>query len=356
MDFFAHQERARRNTGRLVVLFVLAVLGIVASVYAAAIVAGLMAGILEVPTGRQPDPLAVWWNPALLAGVVLCVFAVVGLGSAHKLAQVSAGGRTVAEMLGGRIVEPGARDPLERRLLNVVEEMAVASGVPVPGVYLLDEEAGINAFAAGFAPGDAVIGMTRGALEKLSRDELQGVVAHEFSHVLNGDMRLNLRLLGVVAGITVLGTLGWIVLRSTARVGTGRKKGGGVAAVIAFAAALAVIGFVGSLFGSLIKAAVSRQREFLADASAVQFTRNPGGIAGALRKIGGFPSGSQVADSHAPEIAHMLFGEHGRRSLAQLTATHPPLAERIRRIDPSFAGKLERRAEPSDAEVDAARG
>ena len=331
MDFFAHQERARRHTGRLVVLFGLAVLGIVASVYAAAVVAALMAGVVEIDP-RGAGPLEVWWNPALLAGVAVCVLAVVGLGSAHKLAQLSAGGRAVAEMLGGRLVERGARDPLERRLLNVVEEMAVASGVPVPAVYVLDREEGINAFAAGFAPGDAVIGMTRGSLEKLSRDELQGVIAHEFSHVLNGDMRLNQQLIGLSFGILVLSLMGRWLLRSARYARRGRNSGG-IAAALLIGVALTLIGAIGVFCSRLIKAAVSRQREALADASAVQFTREPQGLAGALKKIAGY--GARITSVETEEVAHMLF-ERGSRAFSGWFATHPPLVERIRALDPTF--------------------
>jgi Zn-dependent protease with chaperone function len=226
-------------------------------------------------------------------------------------------------------------------LLNVVEEMALASGTPTPPVYLMDREDGINAFAAGFSPNDAVIGVTRGTATRLDRDELQGVIAHEFSHILNGDMRLNLRLMGLLHGILIIGMLGYFILRmSFFSQGRRRSRDGkdGVPIVV-IGAGLAVIGFAGTFFGNLIKAAVSRQREFLADASAVQFTRHPDGIAGALKKIGGFAQGSSIENPNAPIASHMFFGR-ATSGFNAMFATHPPLAERIRRVDPSWDGEF----------------
>ncbi len=241
-------------------------------------------------------------------------------------------------------LHPDSTDPDERRLLNVVEEMAIASGLPVPPVYLLENEPGINAFAAGHTPGDAVIAVTSGTLRRLSRDELQGVIGHEFSHILNGDMRLNIRLMGVLFGILVIGIVGWIIFRSSFGSPTrcpdddDDRKGFNPIPLIGLA--LYVIGYVGVFFGNLIKAAVSRQREFLADASAVQFTRNPDGLAGALKKIGALAEGSQIQDPHAEEASHLFFGKAvgGLDHFFGLLASHPPLVERIRRIDPSFTG------------------
>jgi Zn-dependent protease with chaperone function len=352
MDFFEHQEVARKLSGRLVLLFGLAVLGTVLATY---IVVALFVTYLQQPSPEQADLTGgmAWeglWNAPLLLAVGGGVILLVGGATLFKLAQLRAGGHVVAEMLGGRRIEPGSSDLAERRLLNVVEEMAIASGMPVPMVFLLDREAGINAFAAGHGVDDAVIGVTRGALDTLTRDELQGVIAHEFSHILNGDMRLNLRLMGVVYGILVIGLAGWMILRSArfhAATRSRRDRGGGaVLAWLALGVALWIIGAIGTLFGNLMKAAVSRQRELLADASAVQFTRNPAGIAGALKKIGGFAAGSDIEDVHAKEVSHMLF-DHGRSMaalnrgwLGPLLSTHPRLEERIRRIDPSFRGEF----------------
>ena len=231
-------------------------------------------------------------------------------------------------------------DQVERKVLNVVEEMALASGLPVPPVFMMDREQGINAFAAGYQPEDAVIGVTRGCVEQLSRDELQGVIAHEFSHILNGDMRLNIRLIGIVHGILLVGLIGYYTLRIAAASGGRRSsnnKGGGGLAFLGLGLGLMAIGFIGTLIGNLIKAAVSRQREFLADASAVQFTRDPNGIAGALKKIGGLNTGSKVTVAKAAEASHMFFAE----GVSELFATHPPLAKRIARIDMFWQAEMQ---------------
>ena len=245
-------------------------------------------------------------------------------------------------MVGGRLVDPQTADPAERRLLNVVEEMSLASGVPVPPVYVLDNEPSINAFAAGYQPNQAVVAVSRGCLEYLTRDELQGVLGHEFSHVLNGDMRLNLRLIGIVYGILALSIVGYYVMRSAGWCGflarTRTSRGDNGAAIFLIGLALCILGYLGVLLGNIIKAAISRQREFLADASSVQFTRNPAGLAGALKKIGGLTDGSRIRDAHAHEISHMFFGDAFAGSIFNLFATHPPLEERIRLLDPSFAG------------------
>jgi len=349
MNFFEHQEVARRNTGRLVVLFALAIIGIVALVYVAITIALSFSGAVNVEDGL--------WRGDLLLYTTLGVLAVVLASSAYKIASLSEGGKVVAEMLGGRLIDPGTDDLGQRRLLNIVEEMAIASGTPVPQVYFMAEESGINAFAAGHSPSDAVIGVTRGCVEQLNRDELQGVVAHEFSHILNGDMRLNIRLMGVIHGIIVLGLIGYFLMRSSVYSGSGRRrgsndKGGGVLAILAFGVALIVIGYVGTFFGNLIKAGVSRQREYLADASAVQFTRNPDGIAGALKKIGGWQSGSKMRAPQAEEVSHMLFGAGSRSFLGASFSTHPPLADRIRRIDARFDGEFESSGEPPRPRTD----
>jgi len=241
-------------------------------------------------------------DPRLILLVGGSTLAVIGLGTAYKISSLRGGGPAVAEQLGGRLLHPNTDDADERRVLNVVSEMSIASGVPCPPVYMMADETSINAFAAGNSPEDAAIGVTRGCVQKLNRDELQGVMAHEFSHILNGDMRLNLRLMGLIHGILVLGILGTVLLRSGAygglAAGGGRRDSGrgGAAVIILIGGAVMVIGFVGTFFGNLIKASVSRQREYLADASAVQFTRNPQGIGNALRRIG---EGSSVGDRPA---------------------------------------------------------
>ena len=351
MDFFAHQDRARRNTRWLVGLMVVAFVATVVLVYVVAVAVVLGGHDSDLQRAGGPFDRTNWWQPDLFVLVTAGVSFVIGGGSLYKTLQLSGGGEKLAEMLGGRRLPPDARDPLERKVLNIVEEMAIASGTPVPPVYLLDHETGINAFAAGLDLDSAVIGITRGAVEQLSRDELQGVVAHEFSHILHGDMRLNLRLIAIVHGILVLGLIGYYAMRLAAASGGRRRSnnkegGGAIAAIILLGLALMIIGYVGTFFGSLIKAAVSRQREFLADASAVQFTRNPGGIAAALARIA-TADGSKLETPRAAEASHMFFAS----GLWTLFATHPPLAERIARIDASKAALL---AEASPAAATAA--
>ncbi len=337
MDFFEAQERAKKRTTRLVVLFAFALLGLIAAGYVA------LVGALTWTDARTPDGIGFapgWWQPRLLAGVSAVTVAIVGVASLFKWLTLRSGGRAVAEMVGARALDPSTRDPAERRLLNVVEEMAIASGVPLPAVYVMDGENGINAFAAGLTTSDAVVAVTQGTLEKLSRDELQGVVAHEFSHILNGDMRLNVKLTAIVFGILVIGLIGRGVLRSLrfSRPRQNSKNGGGAVVILAAGLALMILGYIGFFFGRLIQAAVSRQREYLADAAAVQFTRNPAGITGALKKIGGYALGSNLVSNQSAQIGHFFFAQGFRARLGGLWATHPPLPDRIRAIDASFDG------------------
>ena len=330
MNFFQAQDRARRNSVLLFFLFAAAVASLAILVY-------LAAAFVLHPKGPGADPLPEF-NPDLFLKTTAGVLAIVAFGSLTKtLALAAGGGAAVAQAMGGKLVPPATRDPLERRLINVVEEMAIASGVPAPQTYLIPDPA-INAFAAGTRPDNAVVGMTRGALEALSRDELQGVVAHEFSHILNGDMRLNLRLIGILHGVLLIGYIGYFILRSSLYGGMMRSRdsrGGAAAALPLIGLALVIAGFAGSFFGNWIRAAVSRQREFLADASAVQFTRNPRGIGGALEKIG-ILSG-KLSSPRASECRHMCFADSVASGFANPFATHPPLPVRIRRIFPQWS-------------------
>src|SRR6478752_2727573 len=349
MDFFEAQDRARRRTKRLVLLFGLAVAGTIAAGYFSALLIMNQAGGLEKHgrnysySSARSGPIA-WWNPQVFFWVAASTVGVVGLASLFKWGQMRGGGAAVAEMVGGRAVDLKTTDLRERQLLNVVEEMAIASGIPVPAVYILEDEPGLNAFAAGLRTTDAAVAVTRGTLNRLTRDELQGVIAHEFSHILNGDMRLNVQISAIVFGILVVGLIGRGVLRGMmygrVRSGSGKDKGGGVVVIAAIGLALFLIGYVGYFFGRMIQAAVSRQREFLADASAVQFTRNPDGIAGALKKIGGYALGGNMVNSHAGEIGHFFFAQAFRSGITGLLSTHPALDERIRAIDPRWDGKL----------------
>jgi Zn-dependent protease with chaperone function len=342
MDFFASQDAARRKTMWLTVYFALAVIAIVVVLYIVACLTLVGAEGYSSESVPTVTPSR-FWQPGLLLAVTLGTLAVIGSGSAYKTLELWGGGEQVALLLGGRRLQPNSTDPAEKRLLNIVEEMALASGISVPPVYVLDEETGINAFAAGFTPNDAVIGVNRGTIDHLSRDELQGVIAHEFSHIFNGDMRLNLRLIGLLHGILLISIIGYFVLRISGLSGSGRSsnrggKQGGALPLLVFGLAMWLIGYIGLTLARLIKAAISRQREYLADASAVQFTRNPDGIAGALKKIGGLMEGSRVTHPEAETASHMFFGA-AKWSVSNLTSTHPPLLERIRRIEPTFDGR-----------------
>ena len=342
MDFFTAQDNARRKTGRLVVLMVLAVLALIAvTTLAITIALHLMGEQSATQTNLSAQGMWSALSIELVTGVAIAVLAVVVLGGLFKRSQLRRGGRVVAEALGGREINLNTRDADERRILNVVEEMAIASGTPVPSVYVLEEES-INAFAAGYQTNDAVIGITRGTIRNLTRDELQGVVAHEFSHILHGDMRLNMRLISILHGILIIGLLGGTLLRSMRfrRVGGGKRDNSG-AVVLALGAALMLIGYAGTFFGNLIKSAVSRQREYLADASAVQFTRNPKGIGNALVKIGSHSQGSHLQATQAAEFSHLFFGQGVRQGFSQMMATHPPLKDRIKRVMPDWNGRFE---------------
>jgi len=340
MDFFAQQEKTRKKTKWLIIYFILAVAVMIAAIYIAAVV--IFSGVqLHQHRGNYYNdgsaPQNSLWDPQIFLGVALGTIAIILIGSSYKTMALAAGGSAVSEMMGARLVSANSTDPDERKLLNVVEEMAIASGVPVPQVYVMDDEDGINAFAAGHKPGDATVTVTRGCMKLLSRDELQGVIGHEFSHILNGDMRLNLRLMGTIFGILCLAIIGRILLQ-TAR-GGGRSRGQNPLPILGLA--LLIIGYIGVFFGRLIQAAVSRQREFLADASSVQFTRNPNGITGALKKIGGLgENGSRLAHAHSEELSHMFFGNGISEAFIGLLETHPPLPDRIRVFDPNFDGKF----------------
>lgn len=341
MNFFEHQDRARRNTRYLIFLLIAAVLSLVA------ITTLLFATLAYFGEEHRNETAQTTWqgimhalSPSAFLWIAVGVSGVVVLGSLFRFAQLRGGGKSVAEAMGGRLLAGNTQDADERKILNVVEEMAIASGTAVPPVYLIEEES-INAFAAGYHPQDAVIGITRGCIQSLSRDELQGVIAHEFSHVFHGDMRINMRLISLLYGILVIGLIGEFLIRiaGNRNVSRSNSKDNSPAALLALGVGLLVIGYTGIFFGNLIKSAVSRQREFLADASAVQFTRNPEGIAGALKKIGGSSYGSELKHEHAAEFSHMYFGQ-GVKSFFNLMATHPPLEDRIKRIQPNWNGEF----------------
>lgn len=350
MDFFGHQDQARKRTKQLIVLFVLALFTLI-------FLTNLMvAGFLWSQPDMLPREVAaevhgaslleifqyMSWQIWLTISAIICSF--VGIAYLYKAVKLSSGGSSIAYSLGGRLIEPSSEDFYERRLLNIVEEMALASGMPVPQVFLLDDEIGINAFAAGFQPSDAVIGVTKGCLTKLTRLQLQGVIGHEFSHILNGDMRMNMRLIAILFGILCIGLLGRFILD----LGSGRRhrhtsksdKNG--APIFLIGLGLMVLGYSGVFFGKMIQSAVSRQREYLADASAVQFTRDPQAIAEALKVIGYGGIGSAIGSSQREEFSHAFFGNAIYNNFSNhfgFLSTHPKLEERIRRIDKNWDGE-----------------
>jgi Zn-dependent protease with chaperone function len=347
MNFFESQERAHKHTTLLIVLFGVAVIALIVM---ANVLTLVVFGFVNSQQMRDGQTFFAQMDWEMFATVGAGVSVVVLVGSLYKMMALSAGGKVVAESLGGVLIPRNTEEPNQRKLLNVVDEMAIASGTPAPPVYLLTDEPGINAFAAGFSPRDAVLGITQGAIEQLSRDQLQGVIAHEFSHIFNGDMRLNIRLMGALNGILILGILGYYLMYSASFSGRRRGNDNSGTAILALAIGLMVIGFAGTFFGGLIKAAVSRQREYLADASAVQFTRNPQGIAGALKRIGALKSGSIVRNPGAPEVSHAFFAQGVTGFTQWMSSTHPPLASRILRIDPQWDGKFDVSQQPPPAE------
>ena len=331
MNFFDAQDQARRSSRRLVFVYILAVSIIVIGV--TLFIGFSLYGFTDIGRGISAQTFLVQFAPMLL-GIAFIVALVIAMATAYKTASLSSGGSRVAADVGGTLVPPDTQDPLRRRLRNVVEEMAIASGVPVPDIFVLEQESGINAFAAGFEPGDAAVAVTRGTLELLDREELQGVIAHEFSHILNGDMRLNIRLMGILFGIMVLALAGRMILRGGRWGAFSRRSDRGAPVILIIALGLTVLGGIGMFFARIIKSGVSRQREYLADASAVQFTRQTDGIANALKKIGGYQAGSHLSATDPEEVSHMLFGTGSK--LGGMFATHPPLTDRIQALDPHF--------------------
>lgn len=348
MNFFRAQEHARKQTRWLILLFVLAVCSLILiTTFCVAILvwySDLMHSS-DTPPGVWPALQHIFLNLGLdkFVWITAIIVASIGLTSLFRWQDLRQGGHVIAEAVGGRLIASNTRDLKQRRLLNVVEEMALASGMPVPPVYLLAHERGINAFAAGVHLEDAVIGVTQGCLDALNREQLQGVIAHEFSHVLNGDMRMNQKLVAMLAGLMSINRIGrWML-----EIGKEGERAGPFLVLLGLL--FMVLGWLGHFFGALIRSAVSRQREFLADASAVQFTRNAEGIGGALQVIGGYTERSRVTHHRAHELGHLFFSAAYERSLADLMATHPPLDERIRRVLPSWRGDY-LRADPQTPE------
>ncbi len=340
MNFFQQQEHARSKTRWLLFIYAVAVVAIVLALDVIFLLVKTFTGGEEGQAFTLPADINSWVTSESYSLILFstAILAFIGLASLYRIMSLRGGGGKVAVSMGGTLVNASHPDRRVRRLLNIVEEMAIASGLPVPQVYVLEQESGINAFAAGYQPEDAAVAVTRGALDMFSRDELQGVLGHEFSHILNGDMRMNMRLLGPLFGIMLIGAMGGLLLRSSAhsRIRSSRESSGGVMVVLLLGLGLTVIGYIGQLAGRLIKSAISRQREFLADASAVQFTRDKSGIAGALKKIFASQHGSRLVDTGTAEVSHMLFANGLQQQFSSLFATHPPVQDRLQRMGVPF--------------------
>ncbi|MFT5882333.1 MAG: Zn-dependent protease with chaperone function [Crocinitomicaceae bacterium] len=342
MNFYEAQDDARRRTKWLIGYFVLAVVGVVLAIYAVLGLYYMSQTVVSVDAaGYRMQQAGEFWDLERFLTVTILTTGVILAGNIFKSMQLSGGGAVVARDMGGRQVDPHTTDTDERKLVNVVEEMAISSGVPVPQIWVMDQEAGINAFAAGTEPGNAVLGVTRGCIQRLTRSELQGVIAHEFSHILNGDMKLNMRLIGWLFGIMMLSLIGRQLMFHMQFMSMRRSRDNNNGALVGLIAAIAllVIGSIGVFFARMIQASISRQREYLADASAVQFTRDPSGIAGALKKIGGQQYGSEVKAGKASEASHMFFADGGMFSYG--FATHPPLDVRIKAVEADWDGEFE---------------
>ncbi len=366
MDFFDQEARARKQTRRLIRLFGLAVLVVVVLTNLALAVVihafkhPLFPGVWWNPfiflvtlldlCGEAVvfpmDFLKLIWNPYLFCWVTLISLTSVALGSLYKIRRLAAGGSVVADLLDGRCIETNTADPDEQRLRHVVEEMAIASGMSVPEIYVLDNERGINAFSAGHTRDDVAIGVTRGCLKLLTRDELQGVIAHEFSHILNGDTRLNLRLMGLMHGLFWPTPVGRILVRGSSQA---RDPDESIfdedtnpffLPTAPIGILFLIVGGISSPFVRLIKSRICREREWLADAAAVQFTRNPPGVAGALKKIGGLYKQGRLDTPNAETASHLYFANSALDPLFNFQSTHPPLAKRVLAIDPAFDGQF----------------
>lgn len=339
MNFFADQRRAKSQTNKLVFMYALTVIFTAVGTVAFAI---FVANYNHIQHGEYH---MIDFTQPYIWQVFIAVVTIICGTSFFKILILGKGGRYVARLIGANEVDLETTDPLLRRYINVVEEMSIASGTPMPGVYIMEREDCINAFAAGYEIDDAVVAVTKGALQKLNRDELQGVIAHEFSHIFNGDMKLNIKLIGYLYGLYMLGELGRVLINSTGRRSRycsrrSSRNNGGQIAIVGFA--VMVLGYIGYFFASLLKAAISRQREFLADASSVQFTRNPDGIGGALKKIYAYSQGAILESAHANEVSHMFFGDAIKR-WTNLYATHPPIEDRLKAVFKGFnMSKFER--------------
>lgn len=330
MDFFEHQDKARSLSTKLLLYFFIALAAILFAVNFVVYISFLFI--------ESPGEYSRWLDSDNSHWTFFLTLCVIFLGSFFRWRNLKrGGGDAVAQMAGARQINYDNANSKEKQYINVVEEMAIASGTPVPNIYIIDNELAINAFVAGYSASQAIICVTEGALKTFNRVELQAVVGHEFSHILNGDMRLNIKLMSLLAGILLIGEIGGFLLHNNSarrRWKVSSERNGGN--LLPLGIALILIGYVGVFFGRLIKAGVSRQREYLADASAVQFTRNKDGIAQALYKIQQNQFGAVLKGKYGESLSHMCFGASREFSFAKMLATHPPLEDRIKRVSPTF--------------------
>jgi Zn-dependent protease with chaperone function len=348
MDFFSQQEESRRQSHKIIWRFILANI-LIATVLNFAIQAVYIVGIAG-GTSKKQYPVhstilestlqqLLDWRPFVIVNII--VFLIIGTAALLKFRSLASSGGAVAQMLGGQKVTHDSPDPLEKRLVNIVDEMSIASGLPVPEVYVLQGQDGINAFASGPTPERSAVAVTRGAIERLSRDELQGVVAHEFSHIIHGDVRLNIRLAAYIYGLLILVGVGNILLELSRGRSYSNSSRKAFMPLLMMGIVIVGIGTLGKVLSVLMSAAISRNREYLADATAVQLTRNAAGLAGALKKIGGYQFGSSIDSRDADGVAHFFLADAKRLSLFdRFASTHPPLMDRIKKLDPTFNGEL----------------
>jgi Zn-dependent protease with chaperone function len=318
-SFWDQQEHAKARTGRLLISFAVALSALVLSIY---IPLSLLLNIRSLSLSSFD-----WlWNPVLFLFTAGPILLIIGIGTLVEFVKLSKGGPALAKQLRAQpLTDPASHE--EKLLTNVVEEIAIASNITPPPIFILDKAPDtINALVAGNTVDDAAIILTRGCLNYLTRDELQAVVAHEFSHVFNGDMKLNLRTAALVFGVTSIAIVGGEILIPD------DIEGGclTLAVCLTLGLPLLILGLTGTFFGKLIQRAVCREREYLADASAVQFTRHPDALASALNKI--HTGSSRIKISAARAADHLFIANCRKPRWFTLFRTHPPLEKRIRRI------------------------
>jgi Zn-dependent protease with chaperone function len=339
-NFFEQQKKNKQNSFWLILLF------LSAAVFIIWLTQWFFGGLSDKQILKQLDLILYqgWdvfrqqYTKPFNWIISFAMVAIILSAVAYKYHQLKQGGAIIATQLGAELVLPNTYHPLEKQLINIVEEIAIAAHTSVPHVYLLKHHSNINAFAAGNNSKDAIIGITRGALEKLTRDEIQAVVAHEFSHIVNGDIRLNNRLTACIFGISFIGLVGEGLINHALHNSKGlSSKNNPFGFTVLFGLFLVIYGLIGTLLADMIKAAICRQREYLADATATQFNRNPDALASALQVISGLKS-NKIKRHYQHQYSHLFFTSTTSTWLNWFS-THPPLLSRIKKLNPSFNNK-----------------